>query len=234
MLSARHYRFVLEYCKDENASRAALSAGYSEASAGQLGHQLLKKVEIQQAIRSRNRDIAEAARATDDRVTMEILEIFERGKPYNCRYCWGIDHAYQWTEREYERELTAALKAGAAAPNFSGGFGFIKKGEINEDCPECKGKGQSYELPADDKDRLKAADLLQKRLGVQIQKSEISGPGGAPIQIDPTAKVDDLSNDQLKAIIAYHRMQKGTIEGTLSLPDENGIRMSQLPSDVNP
>lgn len=41
-LGEQHKLFVLEYLKDHNASGAAVRAGYSERTAGQKGHDLLK------------------------------------------------------------------------------------------------------------------------------------------------------------------------------------------------
>lgn len=234
MLNARQYRFVIEYCVDENASRAAVCAGYSESTAGQAGYALLKKSEILAAIESHQKDLSEAARLTAGLVTKNILRVMERGRPCNCRHCWGIDHGYQWTEREYERDLNAALKASAAAPDFSGGFGFIKRREPNEDCPNCKGEGLQLELPAKNADLLKAADLLQKQLGMQISRSEVSGPGGGPIQVDPSIPAAQLPADILDAMALEIMRKRGMIEGTLSEPDANGIRVSQLEAGSHP
>ena len=45
-LNARQSLFVAEYLKDKNATQAAIRAGYSQKTAGQIGHELLKKPEI--------------------------------------------------------------------------------------------------------------------------------------------------------------------------------------------
>lgn len=58
-------RFVQEYCVDFNATQAAIRAGYSEKTAGQMGHENLKKPEIKQAIEERLEQLAmSAAEAT--------------------------------------------------------------------------------------------------------------------------------------------------------------------------
>ena len=49
-LTDKNWAFVLEYVKDWNATQAAIRAGYSEDTAGSIGHELLKKPEIQQSI----------------------------------------------------------------------------------------------------------------------------------------------------------------------------------------
>src|SRR5208282_452074 len=45
-LNARQSRFVAEYIQSGNATQAAIAAGYSERTAGQIGSRLLKKVEV--------------------------------------------------------------------------------------------------------------------------------------------------------------------------------------------
>lgn len=49
-LTAKQRAFVLEYVKDWNATQAAIRAGYSEETAGSIGHENLKKPEIRAVI----------------------------------------------------------------------------------------------------------------------------------------------------------------------------------------
>lgn len=49
-LTPKQARFVDEYLIDLNATKAAIRAGYSERTAGQIGEQNLKKLEIKAAI----------------------------------------------------------------------------------------------------------------------------------------------------------------------------------------
>lgn len=49
-LNLQQAKFLNHYLKHGNATKAAISAGYSEESAGQIGHTLLKNVEIAQAV----------------------------------------------------------------------------------------------------------------------------------------------------------------------------------------
>ena len=49
-LTAKQSAFVTEYLRDFNASGAARRAGYSKNSAGAIGHENLKKPEIQKAL----------------------------------------------------------------------------------------------------------------------------------------------------------------------------------------
>ena len=50
-MTEKQLRFVEEYVGNQNASKAARQAGYSPKTAGQIGHELLKKPEIRQADR---------------------------------------------------------------------------------------------------------------------------------------------------------------------------------------
>lgn len=63
--------FVEEYIIDLNATQAAIRAGYSKKTAGQIGEQNLKKLEIQQAINER---LAEKK----EKLIMKQDEILER------------------------------------------------------------------------------------------------------------------------------------------------------------
>jgi phage terminase small subunit len=50
MLTPKQSRFVEEYLIDLNATQAAIRAGYSKKTAGQVGYENLRKPEIQRAV----------------------------------------------------------------------------------------------------------------------------------------------------------------------------------------
>jgi phage terminase small subunit len=52
-LTDKQRRFVEEYCKDSNATQAAVRAGYSVASARQQGHRMLTNVDILAGVRQK-------------------------------------------------------------------------------------------------------------------------------------------------------------------------------------
>ncbi|HFS8941538.1 TPA: terminase small subunit [Enterobacter roggenkampii] len=71
----------------------------------------------------------------------------------NCRYCWGIEHKYQW--RDIAEQLAAERKAeadGAHPPDTSGGIGFVDNGDPNPECPRCNGEGVGEPFFADTRD----------------------------------------------------------------------------------
>ncbi|MBN1399647.1 MAG: terminase small subunit, partial [Anaerolineae bacterium] len=50
-LSPKRERFAVEYCRDRNATQAAIRAGYSQRTAYSQGQRLLKNVEVASRIR---------------------------------------------------------------------------------------------------------------------------------------------------------------------------------------
>ena len=74
-LNRRQALFVGEYITDLNASRSALAAGYSAKTSGQIGFELLKKPEIQEAISAAMKARSERTEITADRVLKEIARL---------------------------------------------------------------------------------------------------------------------------------------------------------------
>ena len=132
-----------------------------------------------------------------------------------------------WTAPEYEEALDAALNAGKSAPDLKGGLGFDPRRSPSEDCPACFGRGVvtvittpskklskaaakllasvkqskdgSIELKMRDQDR--ALELLGRATGAFVDRQELSGPGGAPLQVAPAPPLNTLSNEQLEEIL---------------------------------
>lgn len=143
----------------------------------------------------------------------------------NCRHCYGNDHKYQWTRGEYETAVNTAINLGKEAPDGMGGFGFDINAEANPDCPECGGRGDEL-IHVNDTRRLKgparrlyggvqktkdgikvitrdqdkALENIAKYIGMMVERKEISGPGGGPVNLRH-AKAEDLTDDELAALI---------------------------------
>jgi phage terminase small subunit len=140
--------FVREYVKDWNATQAAIRAGYSEATAGVIGHENLNKPHIRTAIERRLAQIAAIAEVDAALVVRELLDVAtadvrELVSVYRdcCRYCYGIEHRRQWTQGEYAAALDEALRDEKSPPSFEGGLGYLATREPHSDCPECFGRG---------------------------------------------------------------------------------------------
>ncbi|WP_373225216.1 terminase small subunit [Enterobacter cloacae complex sp. ESBL7] len=143
--------FVVEYLEDFNATQAAIRAGYSKDTAGQIGYQLLQKTSIRTAIANQQKAaIARQLFTADDVLTrmwtiatVDVNELVEYRRTC-CRYCWGKHHDYQWTEGEFNKARAEAETKGKKPPEIAGGFGFRPKRSANPECPQCEGDGYGH------------------------------------------------------------------------------------------
>ncbi|MEY8524561.1 terminase small subunit [Lachnospiraceae bacterium 38-10] len=67
--------FVAEYLIDLNATQAAIRAGYSVDTAGEIGHENLKKPEIQKAIAEAMAERSKRTGVNQDRVVQELARL---------------------------------------------------------------------------------------------------------------------------------------------------------------
>jgi phage terminase small subunit len=74
-LTAKQSRFIEEYVIDFNATQAAIRAGYSEKTAGQIGEQNLKKLEIADAIKLRMDKLTSKAEITVEKILADLEEL---------------------------------------------------------------------------------------------------------------------------------------------------------------
>lgn len=74
-LTGKQQRFVEEYLIDLNVTQAAIRAGYSEKTAYSIGHELLKKPEIENAIQKAMDKRSERTGITQDQVLAELAKI---------------------------------------------------------------------------------------------------------------------------------------------------------------
>ncbi|WP_239379212.1 terminase small subunit, partial [Pseudomonas aeruginosa] len=126
-LTDKQRRFVDEYLVDLNATQAAIRAGYSAKRADAIGHENLRKPEVAAFLAERQQELQERTEITQDMVLKRYWEIatadpneLVQYRRLCCRHCWGVGHAYQWTEAEFER---AQAEADDDGPDCSGGFG---------------------------------------------------------------------------------------------------------------
>lgn len=75
MLTDKNFRFCQEYIIDLNATQSAIRSGYSEDTAGSIGHELLKKPEIQAEIGRLQEERAKRTQITADRVIVELGKV---------------------------------------------------------------------------------------------------------------------------------------------------------------
>lgn len=171
--------FVAEYLKDNNATQAAIRAGYSKKTANEQGARLLAKVSIAQAIAQQQKASIVRTLGSADEVLEQMwrlatfdanqLSQYRRG---SCRYCWGFGHQYQWRDAvEYEEKLAEALAKKGKEPNDRGGYGYDHTSSPNPKCPRCNGDGIGQPFFADT--RKLAPDAALAYSGVKLGKNGV-------------------------------------------------------------
>lgn len=77
-LTAKQEAFCLEYLVDLNATQAAIRAGYSQKTAGAVGHENLKKPEIEQKIAELMKERSEKTKIDAQWVLESAKKVFDR------------------------------------------------------------------------------------------------------------------------------------------------------------
>lgn len=156
-LSSQKKKFVLEYLKDFNATKAAIRAKYSKKTAYSIGQRLLKNVEIQKALGEVSGQIMQGDIASVQEIA-EFLTRIKRGN-INKVATWTKDGLFFTASSDEMDDETAAL---------------IKKVKVTEktsqkgDWTECKTEVELH-------DPVHAAELLGRYHGMFKDKVEHSG-----------------------------------------------------------
>ncbi len=176
--NAKREAFCQEYLVDLDATKALFRAGYKptkRSTAANMANQLMGYPEVGERIR-------ELMAERSARVSLEADDVLRRYSQIAtadpralmqhrrgaCRFCHGIDHAYQWrTPREYDDARSAweaeyaaeadretprpavMARLRATEPVESGGYGYSRNLSPNPFCPECDGYGIGFTVLAD-------------------------------------------------------------------------------------
>ena len=82
-LTPKQRRFVNEYLIDFNATQAAIRAGFSKRSAGNIANEYLKKPHIQAELQKRQKKLQEKLEITQEKVLQELASIaFANGSDF--------------------------------------------------------------------------------------------------------------------------------------------------------
>lgn len=250
ILSGKQAVFVAEWVANEAKPEAerlpgyqvAVNAGVAPRNAAAYASLALSNPKIIAGIAERKRQLAEDAAPDVDvkRIVREWADIAFADateaitvRRVNCRHCWGLGHAYQWTDGELARESAEDMQREAFdSSRFIGGGGYRYTRDPNPDCPECCGEGVEDVHVADlrklrgpvrrlisgvkqgkngieilFRDQSEALAKLAQWAGLLVNKNEHSGPGGGPI---PTAAVNyTLPSDPAEAARAYQLLMEG-------------------------
>jgi len=221
-------RVLAEYLKDFDKTAAGLRAG----------------IKPENAMRRADVKIDDLIRYWYSMATADARE-FNPLKWRCCRYCWGVDHKYQFTPNEYRRRKEREPELGE-----EGGLDFNQmrdpmRGpewaelgfEPNSDhsCPECNGKG----VP-----RIEPIDLSKLSYGAQLifDGVKVTKDGDIEFRLNQnrskgmeqvalllgfvrprrplfTVSLGDLSEEQIDAMLEEARGQ-----GLIRLEDLRGVR----------
>jgi len=161
-LNDRQAAFVREYLLSRNATDAYVKAGYAPKHADVAGPRLLGNVGVAAHISAgREKIIAKVEAKFDLRLDDIITKLAHQvtvdrtrltgHRIGACRYCYGIEHHYQWrTPREFSEDVELHMLKGEAyasnhpPPEMEGGYGYKLTAKPNPNCPECDGRGISY------------------------------------------------------------------------------------------
>lgn len=223
-LTDRQKAFIREYLVDLVATQAAIRAGYSPKTAEQQGNRLLGNAKVAAEIARQTKDRHERLGIDADALLKRAETILTADHRQlsehhvgSCRYCYGIDHEFQWkTEREWRAAKEKAEDRKKTPPGCEGGFGYNLTKPPSPICPECNGLGVPYVRFADTRtlsmqaatlyegvkqtkdgiefktaDKQKAFDLLARHKGLMAEehKHVHTGKDGKPIQHTVKAKV---------------------------------------------
>lgn len=185
--SHRVYKFVDEYVKCQNATKAAIDAGYSPRSAGETGARLAADPRVKALIEAGLREAAELAKITVSDVLKMWMEIagadpskIVKVRRLNCRHCWGKGHEYQWTQWEYNEACSSAMANEEIPPRCDGGLDFRFNADPNPECPRCEGEGKPNVYFADTSlltgpERRLIAGVKQTKDGLEIKMRDQDG-----------------------------------------------------------
>lgn len=190
-LTTKQKIFVDEYLVDLNATRA-YKAAYpdckKEETINAAASRLLRNVKVDAYIKQRLKDRELRTEITQDMVLQRWWDIATADpneiihlRRVCCRHCFGIDHQYQWRDKdEYQQAVKAAYDLAQEQekepliPSGAGGYGFDRLLSPHSECPYCRGEGHAEVHIEDTRNLGPKASLLyggikQTQVGVEVK-----------------------------------------------------------------
>ena len=166
-LTAKQRRFVQEYIVDLNATEAAKRAGYSERTAYSQGQRLLKNAEVQTAIGKAQTVREKRTGITADRVLKELARIGLS----DIRQLFDSDGRLLRPEEWPDAAAAAVASIEVVTRN-------VGEGEV-----EHVAKIRAWDKP-------RALEMAGKHLGMFVERREVTGKDGGPIEIAELSEVE--------------------------------------------
>ncbi|QIG67411.1 terminase small subunit protein [Rhizobium phage RHph_TM3_3_9] len=204
-LSPRRQRFVDEYIKDFNATRAARVAGYSDEYAGQVGHRLLTLPVVRSAVRKAKAAFLEEQAGepiTKDWVLARLLWIAQANVADIAE--WGPD----LTERKRKDGTIEVMNGVQLVPSIE-----LPKHVTYAITEISQGKeGVKFKLG----DKRAALDSIAKILGMVTEKIDHSGKVETVVSNGP-----DLSTMTDAQLVAWEAFLVASAEAkAVTIPDD--------------
>ena len=246
-LSPKQERFVHEYLVDLNALQAAIRAGYSKDTAGAIGHENLKKPEIQAAIAKARQEQQERTQITADSVVKELAQVaFADARDLvqhivgSCRHCYGEGFKWQRTVSEMIHDREHWINKGKELSEFDekGGIGFDPHKVPNPVCPECMGRGLGRTFISDTRNLSPAAAALyagvkETKDGFEIKMhSKLDAIEKLAKHLGIYEKDNQQKADPLTALLT--RIANGNSNGFLPVHDDPEAQDQDKPSTLMP
>jgi phage terminase small subunit len=161
--------FAREYIKDLNGTRAAIAAGYAKKSAHVASSRLLKKDKVKDLIaRLKGRQFE----ALDFSANKILAELCKTGFANLADYVRVVDGEAHIDFSTMTRDQASALQSIETES-------YTIEGDEDEGLPDKVVTKTKFRM----NDKLRALELLGKHLKLFVDRTEVSGPGGTPIQV---------------------------------------------------
>lgn len=186
-LTDKQERFVEEYLVDLNATQAAIRAGYSQKTAGQIGFDNLKKPEIAEAIQKGRTRVANKAEVDAVMIRKRLAELAFTD---HRRVVTWSDDGVRLTDSQELSEAEAALVKGVKMKRTS---------RMDENGVETV----ETHVELDRIDPMVPLRILAADVGIGTKTTrEVTGKDGRPIEVQQVRplKTDNLSKEQKLAM----------------------------------
>jgi len=162
-LTPKQQRFIEEYLIDLNATQAAIRAGYSEGTAQQIGFENLTKPLIATAVAEAQAERSKRVRVSQDDVLRELMRI-------------GYSDAWNYEQDDHGR-LSLVEGAPKDATRAVASVKHKTRTVPTKDGDPIVEHTVEYRLW----DKNTALTNLGRHLGMFLDRSELTGPDGAPL-----------------------------------------------------
>lgn len=168
-LTPKQARFVEEYCAALNATEAARRAGYSEKTAGAIGHENLTKPEIKQAVARRLDELS----MTAEEATKRLTDIGRGSLAPFMRITASGEVTFDLSTKEAQDHLHLIRKIEVLEPRHDDDGNEVVAGRIKLELYDAKD----------------AQIQMAKIRGMFVERHEHAGPDGGPVEISVVRKV---------------------------------------------